>query len=321
MTEEEIKYHNRLWYYKTYNQLIDKCLQMEKDGYPEDMYTEVHHILPRCQGGTNDKCNLVRMPARYHIVAHMLLACAFPDNSKLVIAVTAMFMYTKKRGYNISTKLVAKFREEASKKLSKINTGKHLTDEAKKKLSEKHRGKKLSEEHKRRMSESRKGMINVRKGVYQLDNSGNIVKYYLSLSEARREGNFAIRSIIKCCNNILNEYKGFKWKFEDDLFYEYIEKYLSVSFYKINNNDFIDFNFVSRNYLGIFIETSNKEIISMLSKQIKEFNSNLLVLIKLDSKKELNNISIDNIDLVLIDSSLYEVTYGNIINKVDYTRY
>lgn len=23
--QEEIKYHNQLWYYKTYNQLIDKC--------------------------------------------------------------------------------------------------------------------------------------------------------------------------------------------------------------------------------------------------------------------------------------------------------
>ena len=32
MTQEEIKYHNQLWYYKTYNQLIDKCIQLESDG-------------------------------------------------------------------------------------------------------------------------------------------------------------------------------------------------------------------------------------------------------------------------------------------------
>lgn len=62
MTQEEIKYHNQLWYYKTYNQLIDKCIQLESDGYPEDMYTEVHHILPKCMGGTNKEDNLVRMP-------------------------------------------------------------------------------------------------------------------------------------------------------------------------------------------------------------------------------------------------------------------
>lgn len=34
-----------LWYYKQYNKLIDKCIQMESEGYPEDVYTEVHHIL------------------------------------------------------------------------------------------------------------------------------------------------------------------------------------------------------------------------------------------------------------------------------------
>ena len=90
MTEEEIKYHNRLWYYKTYNQLIDKCIQMEKDGYPEDMYTEVHHILPKCQGGTNEKCNLVKMPVRYHIMAHILLAYAFPEEKILLYAAGCM---------------------------------------------------------------------------------------------------------------------------------------------------------------------------------------------------------------------------------------
>lgn len=321
MTEEEIKYHNRLWYYKTYNQLIDKCLQMEKEGYPEDIYTEIHHILPRCQGGTNDKNNLVRMPARYHIIAHMLLASAFPDNDKLVIAATAMFMYTKKRKYNVSTKLIAKFREEASKKLSKINTGKHLTEETKRKLSEKHKGKKLSEEHKRKMSESRKGMTNTRKGVYQLDKSGRIINHYLSLSEAERKGNFARRSVVKCCNNILDEYKGFKWRFEDDLLYEYIEKRLTIDFYKLDkNNTSTNFDYISKNYIGILIEIQNKDTINTLSKLIKE-KSNLLVLLKIKSKSELENICLDYVDLVIIKNNLYELRNGNITVKIDYFKY
>ena len=79
-----------LWYYKQYNNLIAKCLQMQKDGYPEGMYTEVHHILPKCQGGTNDKCNLVRMPVRYHIFAHIFLMKAFPNNPRLVFAAYCM---------------------------------------------------------------------------------------------------------------------------------------------------------------------------------------------------------------------------------------
>lgn len=118
MTQEEIKYHNQLWYYKTYNQLIDKCIQLESDGYPEDMYTEVHHILPKCMGGTNDKSNLVRMPVRYHIIAHMLLSSAY-RYSKLIFAVNAMFIGVKNESIErknaiskISVRLVSKFRED-----------------------------------------------------------------------------------------------------------------------------------------------------------------------------------------------------------------
>lgn len=118
MTQEEIKYHNQLWYYKTYNQLIDKCIQMEFEGYPEDMYTEVHHILPKCMGGTNKKDNLVRMPVRYHIIAHMLLASAY-KLPKLIFAVNAMFIGVdqeyKERLNTIdkfSTRLVSSFRED-----------------------------------------------------------------------------------------------------------------------------------------------------------------------------------------------------------------
>lgn len=156
MTEEEIKYHNRLWYYKTYNQLIDKCLQMEKDGYPEDMYTEIHHILPKCQGGTNEKCNLVRMPVRYHIIAHILLSFAFPDNVRLAIAAYCITSvgnkYTKDfRTFSInkiSTRLLAEIKVhsiEAKKKMfskeNNPNWGKKTSDETKKKQSLAKKGK------------------------------------------------------------------------------------------------------------------------------------------------------------------------------------
>ena len=162
MTQEEIKYHNRLWYYKTYNQLIDKCIQMEKEGYTEDMYTEVHHILPKCMGGTNEKCNLVRMPIRYHIIAHMLLASAFPDEKKIVIAVTAILspgkgnqqINRKNQFSKISTRLISKFREEANK----ARIGFKHSEKSKKVMSEKAKinnlGRKVSEETKKVMSES-----------------------------------------------------------------------------------------------------------------------------------------------------------------------
>ncbi len=36
-------------------------------------YTEKHHIIPRCAGGTNTKDNLVKLTAREHYVAHLCL--------------------------------------------------------------------------------------------------------------------------------------------------------------------------------------------------------------------------------------------------------
>ena len=41
---------------------------------PPDTYTERHHIVPRCDGGSDDPSNLVRLTARDHIFAHLILA-------------------------------------------------------------------------------------------------------------------------------------------------------------------------------------------------------------------------------------------------------
>lgn len=35
-------------------------------------YSEIHHIIPRCLGGSNDKSNLVVLTAREHFLAHYL---------------------------------------------------------------------------------------------------------------------------------------------------------------------------------------------------------------------------------------------------------
>lgn len=208
MSKDEIKYNNQVWYLKTYESLMIKaqsrCLNKSKLDY----YTELHHILPKCLGGDDKRKNLVLLTAREHIIAHMLLSCVFPDNKKLVIAVTAMFLsggssdiYYKDKIENrqeamkrISSRLVAKFREEAAK--AKIGVKRtpeqiqHMKEAAArirhKKLGKKqpretvekrrqkllerlkkedakerqkyasNKGKKFSEEHRRRISESLK---------------------------------------------------------------------------------------------------------------------------------------------------------------------
>lgn len=153
MILEEIKYHNQLWYYKTYNQLIDKCIQMESEGYSEDMYTEVHHILPRCLGGSDDNSNLVKMPIKYHIVAHLLLSCIYPKNVGLL---NAAILMTTTRGVRISVTTSARLRTE----YSILRKGKKVSDETRKKISKSRKGITYSEETRKKMSESKKGINN-----------------------------------------------------------------------------------------------------------------------------------------------------------------
>lgn len=63
-------------YSAVYCALITKRLQ---NPLPDDEYGEVHHIIPKSEGGTNDKDNLVRLSAREHFIAHLLLAKIYND--------------------------------------------------------------------------------------------------------------------------------------------------------------------------------------------------------------------------------------------------
>jgi hypothetical protein len=56
-------------YSNHYNLLITRAKRRSLEGYKE-----VHHILPKCIGGSDDLDNLVDLTAREHYVAHILLA-------------------------------------------------------------------------------------------------------------------------------------------------------------------------------------------------------------------------------------------------------
>lgn len=58
-------------------------------------YFEVHHIVPKCVGGDNSEDNLVRLSARNHILAHILLFRANPDIPGFQIAAGLMVNVTK----------------------------------------------------------------------------------------------------------------------------------------------------------------------------------------------------------------------------------
>ena len=72
-------------YSSIYDQLIERGKTRILEGY-----TEKHHIIPRCMGGSNDTSNLVDLCPREHFIAHVLLSKIHPENHSLMKAVSMM---------------------------------------------------------------------------------------------------------------------------------------------------------------------------------------------------------------------------------------
>ena len=62
-----------------YEKLINKAKSRKLD-----TYKEIHHIVPKCLGGSDDKNNLVELTAREHFIAHLLLLKIYPNKYNLI---------------------------------------------------------------------------------------------------------------------------------------------------------------------------------------------------------------------------------------------
>lgn len=72
-------------YHSIYDTLINRARNRELTGYHE-----IHHIVPRCIGGSEDPTNLVSLTPEEHYLAHQLLIKMYPDEHKLVYAMNSM---------------------------------------------------------------------------------------------------------------------------------------------------------------------------------------------------------------------------------------
>lgn len=135
-------------YTKWYNNLI----KFKKIRIPDaNIRYEVHHVIPRCMGGMNQKENLVKLTPREHYVAHLLL-------TKMCICDTHQrkmkFSLQKMMG-NSSNWSSAQY-EIARKKNLEALIGRKFTDEHRRKLSESNAGVKRSEYTKSKISDNAK---------------------------------------------------------------------------------------------------------------------------------------------------------------------
>lgn len=154
-------------YRRTYQLLIDK---RRNNPLPDGEYGEVHHIVPKSEGGSDYADNLVKLTAREHYVAHLLLARIYNDASMWAALMMMSSCKGKKRQYRVSSRLYqharSSFAEHHSKVMKQIantpwfrsimskahkgkpphNKGKPCSEEQKEKLRQANLGKKQSKE-------------------------------------------------------------------------------------------------------------------------------------------------------------------------------
>lgn len=122
-----------------------------------DQYFELHHIVPRSLGGSDNKDNLVKLTAREHFICHILLTKFTTGQELHRMIYAAKMMSTAKRGYQLryfNSRLYESIKKQAALIQSEKMKGKQLSQEHREKISRGLRGRKNSEEtiEKRRLS-------------------------------------------------------------------------------------------------------------------------------------------------------------------------
>ncbi|WFD55724.1 hypothetical protein phi5_244 [Enterobacter phage phi5] len=92
-------------YHKIYEQLMTIGTDAE--------YTEKHHIVPKCMGGSDDPENLVELSARQHFIAHLLLVKMYPGNHKLIYAANMLTVGTSRSSARTANRRYGWLKEKA----------------------------------------------------------------------------------------------------------------------------------------------------------------------------------------------------------------
>lgn len=100
--------------------LVYNCLIERAKNRSLKCYTEKHHIIPRCIGGCNNKDNIVKLTAREHYVAHLLLLKIYPNNYSLVHAAMMMCVNSKNQKRKTTNRIYGWLREKYAKQRSQI---------------------------------------------------------------------------------------------------------------------------------------------------------------------------------------------------------
>ena len=101
-------------YQRLYNSIVRRGQNRILEGY-----SEKHHIIPRCIGGTDEATNLVSLTPEEHYLCHLLLVKIHPNNIRLVKA--AMFMVSSNNNVKRNNKAYGWLKRQYSEYMSGPN--------------------------------------------------------------------------------------------------------------------------------------------------------------------------------------------------------
>lgn len=139
-------------HYQRYQRFIDGLKGQSVDGY-----AEVHHIVPRSLGGSDDDDNLIRLTARQHYVAHWMLARAIggaASRSFFMMSNLGKYGKVNSATYEIAR---AEYADQVSKQLKGKPSQCAFSYETKQKMRDAKLGRKLRPEHIEKIRQTRIG--------------------------------------------------------------------------------------------------------------------------------------------------------------------
>lgn len=215
-------------YQKVYNLIVDKARNRVLPGY-----TEKHHILPKCMGGSNERENVVSLTAKEHYLCHRLLCEIYPKNKALKKAyyLICTVKTQKQKRYTPSGRVIERVKLENSlarrgqkkdpesilkrtQTRRKNGTYQRTSESVEKGIQTRRKnnsygGKPFTESHKQKLSEKKK------KIVYRIDN-GIVAEQYNSITEAAEKLQIKIPGISKVVGKGI-AYRGYMFRFEQDV--------------------------------------------------------------------------------------------------------
>jgi hypothetical protein len=162
-------------HYNRYQRFIGSLRGQSVDGY-----AEVHHIVPRSLGGSDDADNLIRLTARQHFIAHWMLARAIGGSASRAFFMMSNFgrygsvnsttyqiarqEYAALAAVQMAGRVMPPVSDETKEKQRQAKLGRKLTPEHIEKVRLTRIGKKMDEEFCRKVSEAKRGKGNGRFG-------------------------------------------------------------------------------------------------------------------------------------------------------------